>query len=56
VVFEDAPAGVDAAHAAGMTAVGIGTAEALPAADMIAADLSRLDFRCAGGTLVLGLL
>lgn len=56
VVFEDAPAGVEAAHAAGMVAVGIGTAAALPAADLIAPDLSCLDFDCANGTLTLSLL
>jgi beta-phosphoglucomutase len=56
VVFEDAPAGIEAAHAAGMIVVGIGTVEALPAADMIATDLSRLDYRCDGSGLVLGLL
>lgn len=35
VVFEDAVAGVTAAHAAGMLAVGIGSKEALPKADMV---------------------
>ena len=33
IVFEDAVAGIDAAHAAGMQAVGIGTPGALPKAD-----------------------
>lgn len=42
VVFEDAPAGIEAAHAAGMFAVGIGTLEALPSADMIAVDLAHV--------------
>jgi beta-phosphoglucomutase len=54
VVFEDAAAGIKAAHAAGMIAVGIGTAEALPSADVIAANLSCLDCRTANGILVLG--
>ena len=35
IVFEDAVAGVQAAHNAGMKAVGIGTAEALPEADIV---------------------
>lgn len=43
VVFEDAPAGVEAAHAAGMYAVGIGTRAALPEADVIAQDLAHVD-------------
>lgn len=33
IVFEDAVAGIQAAHAGGMQAVGIGTVEALPEAD-----------------------
>jgi beta-phosphoglucomutase len=41
VVFEDAPAGIQAAHAAGMYAVGIGKPAALPDADLVVADLSR---------------
>lgn len=35
IVFEDAAAGIEAAHNAGMRAVGIGTAENLPQADML---------------------
>ncbi|HWT74821.1 MAG TPA: beta-phosphoglucomutase [Mobilitalea sp.] len=35
IVFEDAAAGIEAAHNAGMLAVGIGTAQNLPEADMI---------------------
>jgi len=35
VVFEDAAAGVEAAHRGGMRAVGIGTREALPDADIV---------------------
>ena len=35
IVFEDAPAGIEAAHAGGMRAVGIGSWEALPEADGI---------------------
>ena len=34
IVFEDAAAGIEAAHNAGMYGVGIGTPEALPEADM----------------------
>ena len=34
IVFEDAVAGIEAAHRAGMKAVGIGTAELLPEADI----------------------
>ena len=37
LVFEDAPAGIEAAHAGGMRAVGIGSREALPEADGILA-------------------
>ena len=37
IVFEDAPAGIEAAHAGGMRAVGIGSREALPEADGILA-------------------
>lgn len=40
VVFEDAAAGVEAAHRAGMFCVGIGDHANLPAADMIATSLS----------------
>jgi beta-phosphoglucomutase len=40
---EDAPAGIAAIHAAGMTALGIGRANALPAADAIIAAIG--DFR-----------
>ncbi|RRJ99951.1 beta-phosphoglucomutase [Opitutaceae bacterium TAV3] len=42
VVYEDAEAGIEAAHRAGMKTVGIGTAAALPAADFIAPDLRAL--------------
>lgn len=35
IVFEDAVAGVEAAHRGGMAAVGIGTREALPEADIV---------------------
>ncbi|MEG3152400.1 beta-phosphoglucomutase [Sphingomonas sp. ZT3P38] len=40
---EDAPAGVAAIHAAGMAALGVGTRDALPAADLIIATIA--DFR-----------
>jgi beta-phosphoglucomutase len=43
VVFEDAPAGIEGAHAAGMFAVGVGSIEALPDADIVIPDLSHLD-------------
>ena len=43
VVFEDAPAGIAAAHAAGMKAVGIGLPEDLPGADVWAPNLAALD-------------
>lgn len=42
VVFEDAYSGITAAHAAGMKAVGIGTSEALPEADLIYKNLARV--------------
>jgi len=45
VVFEDAAAGVEAAHAAGMYAVGIGTLTALPEADLVVPSLAQLDYR-----------
>lgn len=43
VVFEDAPAGVEAAHAAGMYAVGVGKPDVLNAAELIVPDLSHLN-------------
>lgn len=42
VVFEDAPAGVEAARAAGMVAVGIGSPADLPGAALCVPDLSHL--------------
>lgn len=42
VVFEDALAGIEAAHRAGMYAIGIGRAEALPTADCIAENLAQV--------------
>lgn len=42
VVFEDALAGVQAAIAAGMAVVGIGTAENLPGAQLVIKDLSEI--------------
>lgn len=43
VVFEDALAGIQAAHAGGMVAVGVGKAENLPGADMLVPGLYALD-------------
>ncbi len=42
VVFEDAAAGIEAAKRAGMYAVGIGSREDLPEADMVVAGLYKL--------------
>ncbi|MBL8025498.1 MAG: beta-phosphoglucomutase [Fibrobacteres bacterium] len=42
VVFEDAYSGITAAHTAGMKAVGIGTKEALPEADLIYKNLNSV--------------
>ncbi|MBC2595216.1 beta-phosphoglucomutase [Ruficoccus amylovorans] len=42
VVYEDAEAGVEAAHRAGMKAVGIGTSQTLPEADYIISGLHEL--------------
>jgi beta-phosphoglucomutase-like phosphatase (HAD superfamily) len=41
-VFEDAAAGIEAAKRAGMYAVGIGSAVALPEADIVVAGLYEL--------------
>ncbi|MEI6133277.1 MAG: beta-phosphoglucomutase [Bacillota bacterium] len=43
VVFEDAEAGIEAAHAAGMIAVGIGEYANLPEADFLINDLSEMN-------------
>lgn len=43
LVVEDAYAGIEAAHAAGMKAIGIGTAENLPNADLILASFQGVD-------------
>jgi len=43
VVFEDAAAGIEAAHAAGMYAVGVGRRSNLPEADIIVPDLAHCD-------------
>ena len=43
VVFEDSVAGLQAAKAAGMVAVGIGEANVLTDADMVVKDLSEFD-------------
>ncbi len=42
IVFEDAVAGIQAAHRGGMAAVGIGTREALPEADIVIPGLDGL--------------
>ena len=42
IVFEDAVAGIQAAHRGGMAAVGIGTREALPEADIVTPGLNGL--------------
>lgn len=42
VVFEDAIAGVEAAHAGGMKAVGIGSSEVLGEADLVISGLSEM--------------
>lgn len=44
VVFEDAPAGIRAAHVGGMYTVGVGKPDALPEADVVIPDLSRCPF------------
>ncbi len=44
VVFEDAPAGVEAARAAGMFAIGVGSIDALLEADRVVPDLAHVDF------------
>jgi beta-phosphoglucomutase len=42
---EDAFAGIEAAHAAGMKAIGIGTAENLPNADLILTSFEGVDLQ-----------
>ena len=42
IVFEDASSGIEAAHSAGMLAVGIGTVENLPEADILLAGLNNI--------------
>ncbi len=54
VVCEDAPAGIEAARAAGMRVIGITTthaASALAGADVVVADLTEFDARCASRAL-----
>ncbi|MDX9696920.1 MAG: beta-phosphoglucomutase [Bacteroidales bacterium] len=43
IVFEDAAAGIEAAHNAGMKAIGVGTQEVLCKADLIIPDFRNLD-------------
>jgi beta-phosphoglucomutase len=45
VVFEDAAAGIEAAHAAGMYAIGVGTSQTLPKADRVVPDLGHVNIR-----------
>ncbi len=45
IVFEDAAAGIEGAHAAGMYAVGIGTAENLPKAEIILPGLKGITIK-----------
>jgi beta-phosphoglucomutase len=42
IVIEDAYAGIEAAHAAGMLAIGIGTKENLPIADKVVTSVKDL--------------
>lgn len=42
IVFEDAEAGIKAAKAAGMTAIGIGTSDNLPGADFVFKDFTKI--------------
>lgn len=42
IVVEDAFSGIEAAHSAGMKAIGIGSKEALPNADLLATNLSEI--------------
>lgn len=44
LVFEDAAAGIQAAHAGGMKAVGIGRPEALPGADRVISSLAEIRY------------
>lgn len=50
VVFEDAPSGVEAALAAGMKCVGVGSAELLANATTHLTDYSKFDFETMGRT------
>ncbi|MGE0088245.1 MAG: beta-phosphoglucomutase [Bacteroidales bacterium] len=43
IVFEDAAAGIEAAHNAGMKAIGVGTQEVLCKADLVIPDFKNLD-------------
>jgi len=43
VVFEDAAAGIEAAHNAGMKAIGVGSHEVLYKADLIVPDFRNID-------------
>lgn len=51
VVFEDAAAGVQAAHAGGMKAVGVGDPDIVAAADKKIRDLSFIDYAAIAGLL-----
>jgi len=43
--IEDAAAGIEAIHAAGMSAIGIGNATQLPKADLVLAEIAAFDIR-----------
>ena len=45
LVFEDAVSGIEAAKAAGMLAIGVGTRDILGGADLVIKDLAEFDFK-----------
>jgi len=54
-VFEDAPAGIEAAHAAGVaTVIGVGTAAAAAPVTLAVADLSGVRFHGSRLTIAAG--
>jgi sugar-phosphatase len=56
VVFEDSGAGIDAAHAAGMRVVGVGTAAATHGAEWTVADLADVRVTVSEATVLITLL